>query len=152
MTLPPNNRTLANAMFLFQQSPGAQTARPFYEALLQATLVLLEKEDEGGEAEEVVTDITASGPKRQKRFRLLKGSGGRVALPVFTDPQAVLLRYPEGGTLLFMPAVEVARELAGSSRTLVLNPTLQQPSGIHIPRQALVALAEGHVPDLTEQS
>src|SRR6185369_3418261 len=110
MSLPPNNRTLSNAMFRFDQEPGAETTRSLYEALLEATLVLLEKEEDGGELE-VVTDVAASGPKRQKRFRLLKGSGGRVALPAFTDPQAVLLRYPEGGKLLFVPAVEVAREL-----------------------------------------
>lgn len=152
MSLPPNNRTLSNAMFRFEQSPDGETTRLLYEALLPSTLVLLEKEDAGEALDEVVTDIAASGPKMQKRFRLLKGSGGRVALPVFTDPQAVLLFYPDGGKLLFIPAVEVARELAGTTRTLVLNPTNHQPSGIHIPRQAVAAIAEGRVPDLPQQN
>jgi hypothetical protein len=152
MALPPNNRTLSNAMILFQQNPGAETAKPLYEALLGSTLVLLTKEAEaGGGEEEVVTDIASSGGRQPRyHFRLLRGSGGRVGLPAFTDPQAMLLRYPDGGRMLFMPAAEIARELAGSTRTLVLNPTSRQPSGVHIPRQALAALAEGRVPDLPE--
>jgi len=152
MSLPPNNRTLTNAIFLFEQSPGPETTRQLYEALLPSTLVLVEKEEDGGAMDDVVTDIAFSGPKLQKRFHLLKGDGGRVALPAFTDPQSVLRRYPEGGKLLFRPAVEVARELSQATRTLVLNPTGRQPSGIHIPRAAIAALAEGRVPELPEQS
>jgi type III secretion system (T3SS) SseB-like protein len=140
-TLPPDNRALSNAMFLFQKDPGPPTARPLYEALLDATLVLLERDD----TTEVLTDIVFSG--QQKHFHLLKGEGGRVAVPVFTDPQAVLARYPQGGSMVYFPAQEVAQALAGKTWTMVINPTGHQPSGVHIPRRAIQALAEGKVPD-----
>src|SRR5256885_16439650 len=98
-SLPPDNRTLTNAMFRFQQEPGAETARPLYEALVGATLVLIENED----APEVLTDIASSA--RQRHFRLPKGSGGGGAVPPFPDPQAVRLRDPTGGCLGFVPPV-----------------------------------------------
>ena len=68
MSLPPNNRTLTNAIFLFEQSPGLETTRQLYEALLLSTLVLVEKEEDGGAMDDVVTDIAFSGPRQRKRF------------------------------------------------------------------------------------
>lgn len=140
----PQNAELERALSLYDRNPSPMGAMQLYRALLKATLLASsegEVKDSGG------VDWGSMSTSSKQSFRMLKDGNGRVALPVFTDPKLLFEKFPKG-KVIAARAVDIARLLGPTSYTVVINPGPTQPSGIHIPRAALKAIAQGKVPQM----
>lgn len=127
-----------------------QAADAFYDALIDSALLLVTGEGAtapGGEPQVVVSSTPSTTPALSTT-----GPDGQRWLMVFTDKAHVGRRFPQGASVICLPATAIGQMAAKDPATagIVLNAGPNNAGGQPIPRKGVLALAKGLRPNQLE--
>ena len=136
--LPPENQELLSAVMDVAAHPETDRSR-LHAALVGATyLVPLARG---------LNTPPAKGEEVNLEVLTLTGPDGKMALPVFTHPEAIVLWNPQDQSSVALPGAAVFQMAAQSPMDLVaINPA--GPFGGNVPRAEFEAYAQGLLPGM----
>lgn len=134
----PENRALVEAMDAVAAHDTPERRALLFRLLLSSTVLAITPDQP---AEPRTFTLTQNVPLRLLTFTDADG----IALPVFTDPDAVLRAFPEGAGYVGLPA-RTLFQMAVDNRTAKIAVNPGSPTGGYLTRTEFEALAHGRLP------
>jgi hypothetical protein len=141
------NARLLASLEAIRGSLTQQAADAFYDALIDSALLLVTSAGAAGDSSSqgaAVSSKASSTPALSTR-----GPDGQEWLMAFTDKAHVAQRFPQGASVICLPATAIAvmAETRSGMAGIVLNPGPNNAGGQPIARKGVIALARGLRPD-----